>query len=185
MRKLLEHFILIILFTLSSTAENESVVDVDTNLPQEKIQIRVISQLNNYPTDWSNAYADSVTEFHYFSKAMEKCLKEIEGNYQFELKRFPAKFDEGLFGVSIYLHEWKSSHGGFIRAYFSARFEYLGEKGKIGSFAGDSFQVVSSMRILQELSFEKAVIDAGEKFVKKLQPILDEHFTREDLGDGN
>lgn len=185
MRKLLEPFIFIILLTLSTTAQNESVVDVDANLSQKKIQIRVISQLNNYPNDWSNAYFSSITEFHYFSKAMEKCLMKIEGNYQFEFKRFPAKFDENLFGVSIYLHEWKSSRVGFIRAYFSARYEYLGEKAKIGSFSGDSIQMISTMRHLQELSYEKAVIDAGDKFVKKLQPILDKHFTREDLGEEN
>jgi hypothetical protein len=140
------------------------------------IQFRVISQLQNFSKSWSSAYLSSEDEFLYFSKAIEKCLKKVEGNYEFEFKHFPQKLDENVFGVTIYLHDWKSSRNGIIENNFSARYEFGEEKGVIGSFGGRATQTIAPISSLRDRCFEDAVIDAGKRFVKKLQPLLDQHF---------
>lgn len=144
------------------------------------VQIRVISQLHYQGQKWNNAYLYPIDEFYYFSKALEKSLESIEGNYHFVIVRFPGKLDDSQFGITLYLDKWGISRSGQIDARFRARYVVGDEKGQLGSFSGRSFQSISTIRKLREREYERAVLEAGEQMVEKLQPILDSYFAREE-----
>ncbi len=164
---------IVILFAISVFAYNtfgKEESEKDERIP---VQIRVISQLNDYHMGWSKAYVSPIDEFHHFSKALGKSMKPLEERYSIEFRRFPKKLDPDVIGVSLYLHDWKLDRGGIIDARFSAYMEEDGEKIKVGFFAGKSHRSIASISSLQDDSYYKAVQKAGDKFVVKLQPILD------------
>ena len=170
-----------LLVGLTCSAQEGDGEDSDT---QTVIQIRVISQLRMRSLSWTPVYYSSRTEFDHFSKALGESLKNIEGDYQFEFRHFPKKIDEEKFHVSIYLHEWRSSFNGLIEVYFSARYGDGDEKQTLGSFRGESNVIPSPISSLQDRACESAVLDAGERFVEKLQPVLDQYFSEEGEGEG-
>ena len=151
---------------------------------EQVIQIRVVSQLRVRSMTWAPVYYSSKTEFDHFSKTLGESLKNIEGDYQFEFKHFPRRIDEEKFHVSIYLHEWRASFNGLIEVYFSARYGDGDDKKELGSFRGESNMIPSPISSLQDRAYESAVLDAGERFVEKLQPVLDQYFSKEGQGEG-
>ena len=146
------------------------------------VQIKIISQLHAESTTWTQAYLSPRVEYIHFSKALQKSLNDIKGDFKFEFMHFPQKMDDQGFQVSIYLHDWKALYNGIIEANFSVRYKYGDQTASLGSFRGESFVVASPISSVRDQSYEDAVLDAGEKFVEKLQETLDQHFKKGDKG---
>lgn len=156
----------------------------DTDAQTQVIQIRIISQLHMESMSGTRAYLSPQIEYIHFSKALEESLNDIRGDYKFTFTHFPRKTEDQGLQVSIYLHDWKALYNGIIEAHFSARYKYGDEKASLGSFRGDSFVVASPISSIRDQAYENAVLDAGEKFVEKLQAVLDQYFNEGDKGAG-
>jgi hypothetical protein len=148
------------------------------------IQIRVVSQIQNLPHDWSRAYQSPQDEFHHFTRALKKPLEALKGAYEFEFKRFPARIDPARHSLTIYLHEWNLSRSGIIRAHFSVRYDFGEKKGTLGSFSGQSVATISTIRSLRDESFDLAVQKAGTMMANKLSSLLDPSEGASDHGAG-
>ena len=140
------------------------------------VQIEVVSQLRSEQGKANYAFLSPYEEYLHFSELLKKTLETVkwdgDADYEFIIKRFPAKLDSEYPRITVYLHDWRSFRDGEIRAYFGAVAKSGSQSKELGSFAAYSSLSPAPIRSLRDASYDEAMLKACRKFAKALNPFL-------------